>query len=708
MRELRVRRIWDIAGLGRNLSLPSLGVFEVVGDTFDVTVLTQRLCAVLEKSGQRLKDPPSVRQVEVASWSDAPSTISEMIAKYEASVAIEATVDVTHVLAPRAKKAAIVLKLRTDLAEQLSVGLLMAAAISEHSGYSGIGSRPELEVAYVAPRSLEEQVLAEIWAEVLGVERVGVHDNFFELGGDSILTIQVVSRARAAGVVVTPKLLFSHQSVAELALVAGSCGAVVAEQAPVVGPVSASPVQRWFMEGEGLDRACYAQWVEFDVGGRLDVEVVRAALEDVVAHHDLLRVRVEQVGCDWRLACAPVGDVEVPVCWIGADDVLSGLPGTDVAEELVRSFDLAVGPLFAVALREVGDRTRVLMVAHHLLVDAVSWRIVAEDVMVSLESRGRGEPVCLLPKTTSFRQWTDRLESWVPGAVEAAGYWCDWPAAVGSVSGQSAGSDGSEQAGVWREVAVWLSEAETQALSRDASRAYRVQLDEVVVAALIRTLARWLDRPTVGVQLEGHGREEWLFDDVDLSRTVGWFTSLYPALVTVSAAWDDPGEAIKSAKEQLRAVPLKGLPYGVARYLGCQDKLAEASADVSFNFLGDLDRAADGAGVSLTDAGLLRGVPAGRTASVEVVGRVVGGRLSLTWTYDENVHSQDAIEMLAREATAELVRLAQHCVEPTAGGYTPSDFPLTRLDQSTLDRIVAGLESKSTDGPQRSNSVTDR
>ncbi|MEV7094866.1 non-ribosomal peptide synthase/polyketide synthase [Amycolatopsis sp. NPDC051045] len=495
----------------------------------------------------------------------------------------------------------------------------------------------EPAAGYVPPRTEAERVLAEVWADVLGVPGVGVEDNFFELGGDSILSIQVVSRARRHGLALTPRDLFAHQTVAALAVAAGSAAVTVAEQGPVSGPAPLTPIQHWFFAGDFGEPDEFTQSVRIERAGPYDVETLRAALATLAAHHDALRMRF-------------TGD--------GQDNAPA-----EPAEILDATIDVTRGPLLTA---ELLDPATLRLTVDHLVVDGVSWRILLED----LETAYRGDP--LPPKTTSYRDWANRLAA----HAEAGGFDDELPHWREALAVDATlPVDGYAAAEGTGTVTARLDAELTRALLQDVPGVYRTQVNDVLLAALGRVLARWTGRDRVLIDLEGHGRED-LFDDVDLSRTVGWFTSLYPVALRID---DDWGALLKSVKEQLRAVPRRGVGFGALRYLTGTAPALEPG--ISFNYLGRLDGAAGSLDSAVGDG-------AGRAHLLDVVGRVDRETLELTWYYSRDTHTAATVEKLAAELVAALGEAVAHCAEPGAGGRTPSDFPLARLDQRQVDRIA--------------------
>jgi amino acid adenylation domain-containing protein/non-ribosomal peptide synthase protein (TIGR01720 family) len=539
------------------------------------------------------------------------------------------------------------------------------------------------DAAYVAPTTPAEQTLAAIWAELLGVERVSLSDNFFELGGDSILSIQVVSRAARAGWKLTPQHLFQHPTVAGLAAVAEPLAVgEVAEEAPMSGAVRLTPIQHWFLEGADAAPDHYNQVVLLQCKQPVNPGLMARALTHLAIHHDALRLRFKRTADGWEQWVAePGAGVDVPVY------PLTAL--TAKAAELQAGLSLTYGPLIKAALFQ-GETQRLLVAIHHLAVDGVSWRILLEDLQAVYLALEAGREPQLAPRTTSYQKWADALAAWQP---HDQGYFLahePTPIPVDAAEGENTW-------GSARTVTVTLSSGETRALLGSVPAAYRTRIDDVLLTALARTLTGWTGRPQVTVNLEGHGREE-IAPGLDLSRTVGWFTALYPVTMDLSGVTGQGcGEALKAVKEQLRAVPGKGLGYGVQRYLGGEAGLAaqpalaaHGDAQVCFNYLGQLGQVASGlfGWLATGAAGPTRSPLLPRRHLLEVDAMVAGNHLEVTWTYSANRHRAETIEELAEAFTAHLRVLIAHCTAPGAGGVTPSDFPLVRLTQPELDAAL--------------------
>ena len=567
--------------------------------------------------------------------------------------------------------------------------------------------RPELGSSYAKPRTPAEATLAAVWARVLRLDQVGVHDNFFDLGGDSILSIQIIARASQAGLRLTARQIFEHQTVAELARVADSTGAIDATQGTVTGEAPLLPIQRWFFEEGFADPHHFNQAVMLEVREPIAPGVLERAAAALLEHHDALRLLYPSDAGGRRQVHA-----EAPAPCSRID--LSGLPAErrppavlDAAEQVQTGFDLERGPLtrlvhFAPDPRENG---RLLWVTHHLVVDGVSWRVLLEDLETAVRLSSRGEAMTLPPKSTSFQTWGERLTAHArSGAL--AGEREVWLAAarapipplpVDVPAGRRAATVGSARA-----VSVALSSDETRDLLQTVPAAFRTQINDALLCALARALAPWTGSRKLRVDLEGHGREP-LFDDVDLSRTVGWFTTQFPVTIDPGPA-SDPGAALAAVKEQLRRIPGRGIGYGLLRHTGADPDLARElreapRAEISFNYLGQLDQVGD-AGAGGSPLFRLVGEPTGSPRSprshlthlLEVSGHVAGGRLVLTLGYSERVHRRSTIERLAEALSDALRELIAGARGGSGAAVIPSDFPLAELDADSLLKVALLLD----------------
>ena len=575
--------------------------------------------------------------------------------------------------------------------------------IDRHNLPAPDATKPEFNPGFSAPRNPQEKVLAEIWAQILGLEQVGIYDNFFELGGDSILSIQVIARANKANLRLTPKQIFEYPTIAQLAAVADIAQTIEIEQGLVTGFVPLTPIQHWFFEQNLPDSHHWNQAILLQVQ-HLDPKLLEQVVQHLLKHHDALRLRFIPEASGWRAVNTDYQRV-VPVTVLDLS-TLSPSEQTAAIEaaagEQQASLNLSAGSLMAVTLFNLGPSkpSRLLLIIHHLAVDSVSWRILLEDLQTAYEQVSRNEPIQLPAKTTSFKQWAECLQEYAQSTTlrKEQDYWLaprqrshlpvDFPNRANTV-------------GLARTVSVSLSESQTQALLKEVPSAYQTQVNDVLLTALVQTFADWTQQRSLLVNLEGHGREE-IIKDVDLSRTVGWFTTLFPVLLELEAA-SEPGEALKAIKEQLRQIPNRGIGYGVLRYLQPDPSVKERSRqlpqpEVCFNYLGQFDPALQQSSLfSLApeSSGAARSPQGNRPHLLDITGFVVNGKLQLDWTYSAAKHKNSTVSSLAQKFLTACASLIAHCQSAEAGGYTPTDFPKAQLNQKDLDKLLAKINRTS-------------
>ena len=502
------------------------------------------------------------------------------------------------------------------------------------------------------PATDKERLLAGIWAKALKLERVGLHDDFFQIGGDSILAIQVVARAAEAGLYVEPRQLFEHPTVAGLAAVAAGAPRTDAEQGPVSGPVPLTPIQRWFLEE--LDPPAPHHWnlslmLEVAEGAALDPARLSRAVARLVEHHDQLRARFVRTGAGWRQE-VPLPGGEVPFILLDLSSLADPETAMRAAADAVQAgFRLDRGPLLRAALFDLGpDRPeRLLLAAHHLVVDAVSWPILLADLRAAYD----GLP--LPPKTTSFQRWAERLREYARTAElrQELEHWRE------ERPGEEPSSPLEGNA----------ARVETALGPEETSRLLGGKAEEALLAAVAGSLG------PVTIGIEGHGREP-LFEDVDLSRTVGWFTSSFPLRLDLNV------------KERLRRVPRRGIGYGVLRYLADDEPLrAQPRPGVSFNYLGRVDDPGEGPLRLAADPGGAASDPRNpRPHPLEIDALVLGGELRLVWIYDRERYRREEIERLAAASLDRLRALIARA--PDA-----ADFPHAGLEQAQLERLLGKI-----------------
>ena len=556
-----------------------------------------------------------------------------------------------------------------------------------------------VEDKFIAPRTVIEEKLVAIWSEVLRIGKVGIHDNFFELGGDSILSIQLISKANQAGIQIAAKQLFKYQTIAELAAVVGITRQINAEQGLVTGAVRLTPIQNWFFE-QKLPRPNYFnQSTLLEVPSDLQPELLQSVLQQLLGHHDALRLRFVQEGENWQQINTATRE-SVPLSifdlsHLSPQEQQTAIKATDA--ELQASLDLSTGVIAQVALFQLGNDkpSYLLFIIHHLAVDAVSWRILLEDLATAYQQISRNEVIKLPPKTTSWQYWSDRLTEYAQiKAVKELDYWLNQSSIqVTALPVDYPSDQENNTVASTASVSLALNEEQTRALLQDVPSAYNTQINDVLLTALVQSFAQWTGESSLLIDLEGHGRED-LFEDVDLSRTVGWFTTLFPVRLQLQEI-DHPGNALKFVKEQLRQIPNRGIGYGVLRYLQENSTIREKlqslpSAQISFNYLGQFDqvlKASESLGLA-KEFKAEQSLVNQRSHLLGISGFIRGGKLEMTWAYSQKIHKQDTIKKLALGFIEALKNLINHCQLTESQSYTPADFSAAKLNQQQLDKFL--------------------
>ncbi|MBC9909360.1 non-ribosomal peptide synthase/polyketide synthase [Chitinophaga varians] len=557
-----------------------------------------------------------------------------------------------------------------------------------------------------------EQTLAVIWEELLGVKNIGRNDNFFELGGDSIITIQVVGRAKRFGYDLKPKDLFVHQTIAGLAasLATGKEKVIRSEQGVLTGNSGLTPIQQWYLEDETIAKH-FIQQLFVGIDKQIDATIAETAVQQLLLRHDSLRFTYTHKHNGWRQHYGNyAGELEV------VD--LRDIDAADYAATLANycdQFQASLQPEQGILVRAVLFLTpdseaanRLLIIVHHLAVDGVSWQIMQDDLEIMLDSLSKGTPVTAAHKTSSYREWQQALVEYGQRKplLQQRDYWQDivqqyHPLKVDKpYHGELTGNDMDTYV-------MHLDATLTQLLLQEAPKAYHTEINDMLLTALSTALHAWNGAGVV-VGLEGHGREE-ISANIDISNTVGWFTSLYPVWLNNSAD-TAPGILLKEIKEQLRQLPQKGIGYGVLKYINNEEALQGRDPwDITFNYLGQVDAArrnskwfsaapeAPGTG-NTTDVKVRH--------KISVNGSVENGELVLYWSYSTHHYHGSTIQALAEKYRAQLQQLIAHAVaqanlQPV---FTPSDYGLGDIVTNTeLDQF---LDAPHAGGGTRRNHIT--
>jgi amino acid adenylation domain-containing protein/non-ribosomal peptide synthase protein (TIGR01720 family) len=545
------------------------------------------------------------------------------------------------------------------------------------------------EQDYTAAETEQEAILIAIWEEVLGKSPIGIHDNFFQLGGDSILSIQVVSRAREKGMVLKPKQLFAHQTIAALASVAESEEAMVGEQGTLVGEVPLLPIQKWFLE-QTKHPHHFNQSMLLQIGKAKEAWL-QQTIQELIAHHDALRMRWEQTETGWTQSYQAEGYVQLEVVDLRHEEKKAEVL-EQKADEAQASLHLTEGPVFrAIWFPWSKEEGRLLLIAHHLVMDGVSWRIVLEDIETIYSQVATGKPITLPAKTSSYRQWAEHLQARAM-AAEIESQRDQWQQVKRTTLPQDKLGLNSEES--VDQVQLLLTSQETDQLLTETTRRTHATVEEILLTALTQSLQQWTGDAVHTIHMEGHGRDEQ--EGIDLSRTVGWFTSLYPVMFKPKSS--SVSDVLQVVKETVRERSKQGISYGLLQHLH-PNPLPAVHAPISFNYLGQFrsneqtDQAALIHGNATESTGKSIAPEAVRPHMIDVVAVMNQGRLQITWLYSKNIHYTTSLEQLKNYFHSYLQSLMMGKEKNV--GMTASDFPEADLSKKDMQKVLQLLKKKS-------------
>jgi amino acid adenylation domain-containing protein/non-ribosomal peptide synthase protein (TIGR01720 family) len=554
----------------------------------------------------------------------------------------------------------------------------------DHRALPAVDDHLAAATRYAAPRSAAEHALVEIWASVLARERVGIDDNFFDLGGDSILVVQIASRAHRAGLQIAPNDLFDHQTIRALAAIATA--AVTEADAPIARApvdVALTPIQRWFFESGHPAPQHFNQAFVLDARAPLDADRLAAVAAVLIARHDALRMTFHAAADGWRQRCEPIGAGAVV-------ELVEDAALATTAARLQRGFALDRGPLLRLGLvRRAGEPDRLLVVGHHLVVDAVSWRVLLDELQVGYRQLAAGQPIALPPRGAPYRAWAEALADRATRSVPAFDHWrrLDVTAVTRVLPADRAPR--ADPVGDARAHEADLDRATTQALFDEVLPTLGFRIDEVLAWALVAALHRATGGTRFLIALESHGRAR-LGDAVDVARTVGWFTSIYPVVLD---ARDDDRAGLAGVRARLAAVPDGGIDFGVLRYLRDDPACGAIDPEIVLNYLGRFDDLFAGDALfSPSDA------PAGasldertqRRFPLEVNAIRHAGGLHVEWTCAAR-YAPAVIERLARELLAALHRLVALArqLPRVAAPAIEDEYPLVLSQRTMFEHTLA-------------------
>ncbi|HAP64972.1 MAG TPA: hypothetical protein DCR93_37640, partial [Cytophagales bacterium] len=544
-----------------------------------------------------------------------------------------------------------------------------------------------------APSTDQELVLAEIWCGLLGQEEVGVEDNFFLLGGDSIKAIQIVSRLRQQGYTLALQDVMSNPELGSMAKKLKSQAAQIS-QGSVVGAALLTPIQHAMVTDLApVNADHFHQSIVLHSPEPLHEDALRRSLHTLVAHHDALRLVARQNETGWEQEFLPLGEDSYRLVvedLRAAEDAAKALG--EAGQRMRAGIQLSTGPLFQAGWFTLPDGDRLVLMAHHWVVDGVSWRILLEDLNTLYQGYLAGESPRLPEKTHSFQAWAKGLHTYAQEKQResAQHYW----QALTERAQQNRAPWLAEKPRRYRrtgQVDLQLDRELTRRLMTEIPSIFRTEINDALLASLGAVLQTVWELPQVTVWMEGHGREA-IIPQLDISRTVGWFTSAYPVVLDLAEGNAMPHRLIE-IKEQLRQVPNKGIDYGILRYLSKAHSVkGHLRPAIEFNFLGDFGGGTSAEATTLAVSGDYVGeeVAADNGAAIplHVSGLVIDGQLSLSLRYDETVFETETLQQVGEQWQQSLTQLVEE-VEQSTPQLTPSDLTYAGLSLTEWNRLNA-------------------
>lgn len=555
-------------------------------------------------------------------------------------------------------------------------------------------SKDEKREEYTAPQTELEQLLADIWADVLGVGQVGTKDNFFELGGDSIKAIQVSTRLNAAGWTLAMKELFQYPTIEEVAV------HVVpnmreSEQGVVEGEIALTPIQRWFFERNFTDRHHWNQAVMLYSADGFEEKLVRQAFQKIVEHHDALRMVYRQE--NGTIKQINRGLIEEGFRFYSYDlqqHENSEAHILELADRIQSSIDLEQGPLVHLALFSTKEGDHLLIAIHHLVVDGVSWRILFEDFASAYAQAQKQQEIVLPKKTDSFKDWAAQLQRYADSdeLLREVPYWHNLETTTAPAALPTDFDTADRKQKHTRLWSFELTDLQTENLLRHVHHAYHTEMNDLLLAALGLAVKDWADTNSVVINLEGHGRED-IQNEMNVTRTVGWFTSQYPVVLDMEKA-EDLSYQIKQVKESLRRIPKKGIGYEILRTMTTREIQPPLwfalRPEISFNYLGQFESEGKTGGYTFSPIGTgqLFSPESERVFLLDISGLIEDGKLRISIGYNSLQYKEETMASLADRYRNHLLGIIEHCMAKEDSEYTPSDLGDDELSMEELENIL--------------------
>jgi amino acid adenylation domain-containing protein/non-ribosomal peptide synthase protein (TIGR01720 family) len=553
---------------------------------------------------------------------------------------------------------------------------------------------------YIAPRNHVEEMLVEIWKDVLGISEIGINDGFFNIGGDSIKALQVSARLQNYGLKTSMKELFQHPTISELSSYIKLYNFQI-DQGIVSGKVEYTPIQKWFFENKFTDSHHYNQSVMIFRKDGFKEEIIIKIFDKLVIHHDILRM-VLKLEEDTFIQFN--NDENCDLYNLNIYDLRNDIDYKDkivkIADEIQESINLTTGPLIKLGLFQTTFGDHLLIVIHHLVIDGVSWRILLEDFYSSFVQLNKKDEIKLPSKTNSFKFWSEKLMLYSNSKelLREMTYWKDIESIEIKPLVKNINIGHKNKIKDTSYETILLTKEDTERLLMKVNKAYNTEINDILLTALSLSIKEFTGENNILINLEGHGREE-IMNGIDISRTVGWFTTSFPVVFDMSKS-NDLAYQIKYLKESLRKIPNKGIGYGILKYLtsrNLKDELNfKLNPEINFNYLGQFDKdfQIGDIEVSSISPGNLMSKNLESLFTFDINGMIAGERLKIMVTYNRNEYDKKEVEGLADSFKNNLLKIINHCLQKEITEYTPHDFGDNDLSLEELEDISNSLNKE--------------
>ncbi|MGL5148948.1 MAG: condensation domain-containing protein, partial [Clostridium sp.] len=519
---------------------------------------------------------------------------------------------------------------------------------------------------YIEPTTEIEKKIAEVWKEVLSYENISITDNFFELGGDSIKGIQVISKLKESGIKLEVKYLLNHPTILQLSKYIINNDLSISQKL-VQGEVPLTPIQKYFLEyNKGCNVNHFGQSVTLFSQRGFDEKLVGEVFEKLATHHDALRMTFKLEGNNFiqtnRGLSGDIYDLDTLDISYKTDDEKLHLINKRALE--IQHMDLKNGPLFKGIIIRDTDGDHLYMAIHHFIVDGVSWRFIVEDFCKAYNNLNEEKRINIPSKTTSFKEWAEKLNEYANNSEVASeiDYWNDividaetkFPVKK-TMSNKVMNSN--------KLITALLSEKETELLLTDVNKAFNTEIKDILLTALALSVNSWCEKEKLAVNIEGHGREE-ILKGVDITRTIGWFTSIFPVLLQCNPG--DISEQIIKTKEMLNSIPNKGIGYGILKYLNKDNPIkSKEIANVCFNYLGQVDNVIqkDDISISKLNINCDIGDEICSIYDLDISCIIKNKQLTVNILYNDKALDSHAINNFLKEYIGKLLDIIRYCIQ---------------------------------------------